>query len=498
MALGFNNNVARNDLARVFLFPDGVYKCGATGVYASCVSVDALAQDRGDITNIECPSRYRYGEFEVVGSLPGELSRMTTTLSGHMSRTEISTFYKLFIQNCKFDAHLHFGLCQAPNNFSQFDKALIFEDVSVTSFSTDPLVALQSGDRAAVNESIDISIGRFYEIVNLEYNERGTAQTTHGAIVAVAVCDLASCGSECDVNSDGCQKMFAVSTDGYAYWSNDRGASWHEVKIHGVDVDDDIPGAILDVACWGDDLVVLDDNNMLWSIDRDDLLAGTATVWGTTETAISTEAARLSTSQNQLGVLVGAGGNIAMFSDLEGGTTLVDAGFTTVQNLGAVDISMQDSTIVAAGAAGAVVYSYDGVTWYNSPTVPVNALITAVVAKNRYNWLVGTTAGQIWCTDNSGRTWSRVTYPGWASATAAIKEFGIASAHVLNFVAGSKLYRSLDGGNSWMVEPNNTKRNFPTNTALNAVVSCWYDPNFVLVGGVGAATGVIINGTDPQ
>jgi hypothetical protein len=496
MALGFNN-VARNDLARVFLFPDGVYKCGASGVYASCVSVDALAQDRGDITNIECPSPYRYGEFEVVGSLPGELSRMTTTLTGHMSRTDISTFYKLFIQNCKFDVHLHFGLCQAPNNFSQFDKALVFEDVNVTAFSTDPLVALQSGDRAAVNESIDISIGRFYEVVNLEYNERGTAVTTHGAIVATAVCDLASCGSECDVNSDGCQKMFAASTDGYIYYSDDRGQSWTELEIEdATPVTPQTPNAVLDLACWGDNIVVLDDANQLWVINRDDLIDGTATTFGIVDTAITNLASKLSTSQNQMGIIVGDNGDIAMFSDLEAGSTLVDAGFTTTEDLTAVHVGM-DGTIVAGGTNGAVVYSYDGITWYNSPTVPVAQTITDAVAKNRYNWIVGTANGQIWCTDNSGRTWTRGTYPNWAAATAQIDEFAMASAHVLYFVADNKLYRSLDGGNSWMTEPN-TKKTFPTNTALNAVSACWYDVNFALVGGIGAATGVIINGTAPQ
>jgi len=496
MSLGFGN-IARNDLARVFLFPNGVYKCGEEGQFANCLSVDALEHSRGDITKIECPSPIRYGEYDEVGSIPGELSRMTTTLSGRLSRTDISAFYQLFKKACSFDLHLHFGLCQQPNNFAQFDKAMVFEDVQVTNFSTDPLIALQSSDRAVINESIDISIGNFYEIVNLQYSQRAPLTTVAGPIVAVEVCDLASCGADCDNGSDGCQRMFAVTDDGVLYYSADGGITWSTIII--VDAGANQPTAVLDMVCWGESLVILDDANTLWYINRDDLFDGITTVFGTLLTAFAATgetATALATSLNMIGVIVGTGGHIALFTDLQGTTVLVDAGFTTTEDLLDVYIGA-NGTAVAVGENGAVIYSKDGVVWYLA-TPPAALDLTAVVVKSDKNWIVGTINGQLWCTDNSGRTWTRLSYPESATNTSPIEDLDLSTSHVLYMVTGTRLYRSIDGGASWLREPN-SRNNLPTNTTLTTVAACYWNPNFVLVGGESVGgTGIIITGVAPS
>jgi hypothetical protein len=88
-------NYARNDHARAWVFPNGVAGCCSDKLYTSCLIVDALTQSRGDITRIECPAENSYGQFTEIDGIPGEVSRMTTTLTTRYTRNERSQFRRL-------------------------------------------------------------------------------------------------------------------------------------------------------------------------------------------------------------------------------------------------------------------------------------------------------------------------------------------------------------------------------------------------------------------
>lgn len=471
-------NIARNDLARAFMFRRGIFRCNEEGEFVSCLAVDALAQDRGDVTPIECPSPTRYGDFIEIGTLPGELSRMTTSLSGRMSRTERSLFYDLFINGCPFDLHLHFGLCQRPDAFNQFDKALIFENVLVTSFSTDPLVALQSGDRAVINETIDISIGRYYEVVNLIYGRRGGTVTNDAEIVAVSICDAKSCGSECDDASAGCERIFAVSSDYVGYFSNDGGATWTATVINATPEEGAV---VVDATCYKNQFVVVDSEGDFYIVDRSTwLVEGEDAVFGVAPSGLTVAPTAIS-AVSTYGIVVGEDGTVALFNDPEAGVVVVDAGFAMTVDYGAVYV--EEGINVAGGLDGQVSYSYDGEIWYRtSADIPGEPDVTSILAKSRTNWLVGTANGQLWCTENAGQTWARGKYPDSATLTDEVTDIAKATTHVLYMTIGNRLYRSLDGGASWIREPNSAQ-NFPANSGLNAIAVCEHDPNFVIVGG---------------
>lgn len=488
--MAFNNTgvgtVARNDLARAFLFKSGVFKCGEKGEFVSCLSVDSLAQDRGDITKIECPSPKAYGQFVEVAQIQGELSRMTTTLTGRMSRSEVSSFYDLFINGCAFDFHLHFGLCQDPTQFNQYDKALIFENVYVTSFGTDPLVALQSGDRAVINETIDISIGKYYEVVNPLYAQVAQNYTVNGAIVSVEICDAKSCGADCDDSSNGCEKTFAATSDGYVYV--------HDNGVWAANAQVVLPGGAtwVDGTCWGDYYVLLDSAGTFWYAKKDALLTLTPS-WGSHASGLATTATSIS-AFNGLGVTVDSTGNISIWTDPEINSVVVDAGFASAGNA-LNDVYVGNDVAIAVGANGTVVYSYDGEVWYKSPGTPGAALtLTAVMAKSKRSWLVGTSNGQLWCTDNGGTTWTKVKYPGWLTNVNSINDIQESSNHIVWMAIGAKLYRSLDGGATWVEEPN-SKLTFPTNNKLKSIAPCSENVNYVVVGGTSTTnTGFLVAG----
>lgn len=486
--------IARNDLARGFLFTKGIYRNNQLGEFVPCLSVDALSQDRGDVTTIECPSPDRYGEFIEIGTLPGELSRMSTTLQGRMSRTDLLLFYDLFINNCPFDLHLHFGLCQQPDAFNQYDKALIFEGVQATSFSTDPLVALQSGDRAVINESIDISIGKFYEVVNLSYGIRGAAVTLGDAIVSIDVCDSKNCGSECDEASDGLQRVYAASADYVVYFSTDGGLTWTS-KV--ADAAPPVGETIVDAVCYKDDYVLLDSAGTFYIVNRNDLVYDTTNAaFGEVASGMGANAPTSMDTVGNFGLIVGENGTIALFTEPANGAVIVDAGFATSSTLNDVYISANEGIAVAVGAAGSVAYSYDAELWYTASTPNVALNLISVVAKSRNNWLVGSANGQIWSTDNAGLTWEQVKYPGSTTATAAINDIANATNHIMYFAGGAKVYRSIDGGASWTTEPNSKSEVFPTVVAINSIAVAHGEPNTVWLGGESATnTGVVVLGT---
>lgn len=482
-------NIARNDLARAWIFEDGVYKCGVKPDYIPCLSVDSLTQDRGDITRVECPDPFQYGKFVEVGSVPGEISRLTTTFTGRMTRDELSLFRRLFNKGCSFDMQLHFGLCARPTDFNQFDKVLVFEDVQVTSFSTDALVALQSGDRAEINETVDVSVGDFFELVQLQYVERGATQTaTTAALIDGLISDSVSCGDDCDTASDGCQNIFAIDSSGEVVWSTNSAVTWTAATVT-------LDGAGLQPVAGLDEL-----NGYLWAYNQNGEI-----VFTTPDDLRANATPRIVTGLNatgndqdssfSYGLVVGDAGFI-------GYTTSPDAGFTilptavTAANLSVVSIGKTGrgaDFALAGGATGTLLASPDGLSWevITTPASLAAATVTAVLPRSKVNWIIGANNGEVWCTEDAGVTWTQVVLPVVATSVTAIEQ---CNSHEVFIATNANFLRSVDGGTSFLDQPASTKA-FPTNGGLNAIFCCPTDPNRVfVVGDDGAAAGLVVDG----
>jgi hypothetical protein len=480
-------NVMINDLSRMFLFNNGVFVVDPDPEYFARLGVEGLSQDRGEPEDVEVPSVTQYGKFDKVASLAGELSRMTTTLTGRMSRTELSRLYQLFIDDCPVDAQLHFGLCQDPEDFDSFDKAMIFEDVRVTSFSTEALVALQASDRAVVNESVDISIGRYYEVIKLLYGVRGGDVTVDAAIVDVTISDRQNCGTGCDESSNGYNKIFAATADGFVYASADGGLTWESNDASAL-LDDDPVETIVGAAVYKTAYMLLTSAGNIVYAPKADLIDGTA-VFALVDSALTGAGAAIN-SFGTVAVVAGAAGDIALITDAEGSTELVNSDASV--SLGAIGVG-EDGTIVVGGASGVVMYSFDGEVWYAATALTATPTVASVLVKSKTNWIVGTTNGKLFGTANSGRTWTQMTYPGWVTNSASIAALEAGTTHVLYMATDDKLYQSANAGSTWVEQPNSTAA-FPTNASLNAIAA--FGPNFVVVGGVTAApAGILVVGT---
>lgn len=485
-----NFNVYGNFNGRVFVFEEGILKCDVEPMFLECAAIDSLSQDRGDITKVECPSPYRYGEFQEVYSFSGELSRVTTTINTYMSRISTSAFFSLFDRDCPFDLHIHFGECQNPSDFKKFDKALILEDVRATSWTTDPLISLTSADKGIVQESIDVSARRVLELVNLQYSEVATNDTVDGPFVKGLVADTRSCGGVCDNPSDGCQVQFAVTDDGYLYFTTDGGYSWTPQQI--IDIVANPTSIPVDMFVVGDSIIVASDDDILHVADRSDfLLDPVNTTWDTLDVSGSIAVNALDSAYN-VGALVGNAGVVAL-ADLYGEITIVENGSVTTEDLNDVDVH-EAGVILAGGNNGAVIFSLDNGEKWDIATAPTTDNVVSVLVKSQRSWLVGTETGELWCTDNSGVDWNRVSYPGWASATAPVLDLQANSTHVVYMLQNNRLLKSIDGGSSWVVEPSNTKKNLPTAT-MTSIAPCWDNINTLTVVGDNAGSGAVVLGS---
>lgn len=491
MANSRSNAFLTNDQARAWINQNGVYTNAGTYDYFSCVSVDGLSRDFGDQTRVECPDPNQYGQFLLLGTYGGEISQLTTAMTGRFSGTEISMLYALGKSGCAFDIQIFTGKCQRPTDRADFDKVLVLEGVNITSWSTDPLIALQSGDRAVVNETVDLTVRDFFEIVNLVYSLTGEGETIHleledpfdpipDDVVSIEYADKANCGS-CEA-SDGCQRVFAMTENGWGLFSTDGGATWTTSQL--LDSLAASPAAsILDAMVYGNIYMAIDDDDVFWFVNIEDWIADDTTPWTQVASGI-TDAVAIK-SYGAFGLLVTATGEVYQFVDQDTETVQVYDG-AGIANVDLFAVDTLGSNISVAVGDNAIVYSNNGLVWIaltSLPAIAGTSNFSAVLVRDEKSWLVGTDDGELWATDNAGATWVRVAYPGWLAPTNGINDIKASNGHVIWMAQNDRLLRSIDGGHSWILEPNSRTNTFSVLSATS-VAACSYNPNAVMIGGV--------------
>lgn len=489
--------VATNDLARVFLFPTGVNACNVRPVYGDCFSVDGLTQDNGDVTRIECPDPTQYGKFREMGVIRGEKGRLTTTLSRRMIIEEIAQLRKLFDEDCPFDAHLHWGVCTDPTAFNQYAAAWVLRDVYVTNWSTDPVVALQSGDRNPVNESIDVSAGDFYQILaTLRYTARAATLTTD-PVVDLAICGFKSCGGDACPPSNGCDKVYAISDACQLFVSLDGGGTWNEIAVTCPGDPAETP---VGVTCLGDYVVIVTaEGSYIYDL-RNNLDLDDAS-WASVQGAIT-----VGTDGNPIGIhtVFTSTGPVALIYTDTGRIFALDSNLNlTLQNDevaadAAINNMASGSGVIVAALDGGVVMVNSNGIWSQTANAPTATDLHSVVVKTAKNWYVGGEDGELWCTADGGCTWAQVVFPESAEPGTVVTDMAMSNTHVLWMAAGGRIYRSIDGGSSWVIEPNDSSPGCRIAAAelgtVSKVVACTHDPNRIMGVGTADTAGLIVLG----
>ena len=470
--------------------------------YESCMRAGSVSQGFGDIERIECPSGDEYGQFNEVAQVQGAIERASSSLIGRYASDLASTLLELAKQRCSVDIQVHFGKCTDPRAFNTFTKALVFEDVAITNYSTEDLGALQSDENAAINETSDLSIGEFYEILQLTFQERAPDVVTNQLVDAV-VCDKRTCG-DCDEYSDGCEKIYVLQggilgspgTAPDVIYTGDKGQTWASDEIFPLTNAQSANG----IACLNEYVVVVsnDAGSLCYKLQTT-IQAGTAGAW--TEITTGIVAGGEPNDIWSVGVgafVVGDAGYVYYCEDPTLGVSTLDAGIAAGgEDLNAVH-ALSDERAVAGGDNDTIVYTTDRVTWAAATATGHGGNVHAVWMRTDTEWWVCIGASLYYSVD-SGVNWTEKALPGTnITALYDIQFTKKSEGKVAGAANGAgAMWRTYDGGYSWVRLPEGVGTLTGDSTHINAIATCDKDVNFVVAAAQDAANdGVLLVGKD--
>lgn len=492
----------KTGFTRVFMI-EGRARGDREPSYESSTRMMGVDYAFGDVEDIKVPDPDNYDKFLVVGQVRGEEERPSTSLQGRYAVDVRSELLRLAKIGCSVDVQLHMGACTTPSIFNEFSKAIVLEDVLISNYGTDELGALSPDERAVVNETADISAAKIYEVLPVGASEVA-GDLVLAEVVDVVIADSLTCG-ECDVYSDGCQKIFALMLGGGGspgalpdvVFSLNQGGNWYSHDVDGAG-DADILTAIAVVAGY---VVVTDQtrvSHLYADVDEFD---------ETQDPAFAEVTANYVGAPNDMwslgprAFIVGEDGYIYLLSDPTGGPTVLDTGAASGgDDLNAVH-AIDAENAVAVGNSGAVVYTTNGALWTAATSRPlgVGEHLRCVWMRSKTEWWVGSDTGQIFYTIDAGVNWTEKTFAGSGAGVVWDLQFPTDSvgwfAHATATDVG-RMFRSYDGGYSWQAIPEGTAI-FPASDRITALYGCPFDVNVAV--GVGladdATDGIIVMAT---
>ncbi len=478
--------------ARLWLTENGASPANAPE-YKGFARVTNPTVSRGSTTQIRIPDPNRYGSFLTVGTVRGVPDPGSVNIESRRELGTVSELLRIFNKQCAVDVQVHFGDCQDPQNFSDgWDTVRIFEDVEPQQWSGSDHGAFDEGNDGALTETLGVNFARVYDVKKLRAAEVASSDLTDEA-VDVIIADQVTCG-QCGRVSDGCQIAFILVGDTSGspglppkvLFTEDGGSTWSSSVITTLGLAE----SPLRLAAVGTDLVVVsNDSGSLHYANINDILDGTES-WSEVATGFDGSGApnAISSVARDRTWIAGDGGRIYLTTDPGSGVTEQADGSQTAQNL--LDIHALDrNNVVAVGESNAVLVTANGgSTWaaVTGPAPGVNIRTVWMLSVN--DWIVGLNDGTLYYTRNAGTTWTAKSFPGSGAGTVRHVRFASKNvgymAHVTAAAAG-RILRTIDGGNSWVVLPEEAGQTIPANDAINRVAPCPDDPNICF--GVGLA-----------
>lgn len=490
--------------ARAFVIPGGA-RHDREIHYASYMRVDSGSQSLGDVTPIRMNDPNAFDRFIDVGFIRGSKSNPTTSLVEKFPMEIRSTIDRLARSGVAFDVHIQFGDCFNPSDIRQFASGIVYEYANATSHDNDALIALDDGENSEIRETLAISAQDRYRYVPLGYSNRA-AEDVINEITDVFIKRTRDCD---DDPAKPMLQMAVTKSEGgspgtgpYFFWSLDGGATWHSHEIDSLSDSEDANG----VAVVGDYVIAI-------SADAGKLAYTEVAQFYHPETpGFDPDFASVSLGLKDdpiaidsigiLGFVVGNSGYVYKVDEIAAGAQVLDDGnAANGQELNDV-YAFDESSVIAVGDAGTVIYSHDGRTFSAAPKAPVGVGINLISCAMRYadEWWVGADDGTLYVTFDSGVHWTQVILPG--TTPSAIT--GIAWAtHSVGYITATvnsagRVYRTICGGILWGVEPQLSTYAMPTVSKFNKIVADPEDVNRVLAGGANLSDGVLILGADAK
>lgn len=483
-------NLQKSSQTRLFLTEDGAGPANAP-VYQALSRALGVSWPQGDLTPIRIPDPDAYGKFVTVELQRGQEGLPTLSIESRMTR-DLSTLLTLVRKGCAFDVQLHAGACENPRDFNGgWEKIYVLEGARATSYDTAELGALDSDQDIPVNETVPLSGLDYYELKRLTAAEFAASDVVQ-EMLDIAVCDSAQCG-ECGITSDGCQVIFAISKSAggspglpaKVIYSENQGSSVGSTNVDTLGANEE-PNAI---ACVGANLIVIsEDDEALHYAALADILDGDEVWTRVTSGFVAAKGPLAIHSASPVHTWIAAeAGYIYFTEDPTSGVMVQSSGGASVQDLNDIH-AFDELNVVAVGNSNAVLFTTDGgATWAAIIGPAVGIALNAIWMKSASEWIIGANDGKLWYTNNSGGTWTEKGFPG--SGAGVVRDIAFSTPSI-GYMAHStatplgRVLRTLDGGFSWYVLPEQAGFTVPANDRINALAACSEDPNLVFGAGL--------------
>ena len=241
-------------------------------------------------------------------------------------------------------------------------------------------------------------------------------------------------------------------------------------------------------------IVVSNASQSLHWADTSDILDGIET-WAEVTTGFDASGPpnAITTIANDRTWIAGDAGRIYFAADPTSSVTEQADGSQTSEDLAAIH-AFDRNNVIAVGANNALLATTNGGTSWSlivGPAVGVD--LNAIWMRSTFEWLVGTANGRLYYTTNSGVTWTEKSFPG--STAGQVRDIKFASRNV-GYMAHetatpvARVLRTIDGGFSWNVLPEEAGLTIPAADRFNKIAACVDDVN------VAFAAGLADNATD--
>lgn len=480
----------KTPFSRVFLTEDGAAP-GHQPFYLAFGRAGATDFGLGTVTPVRVPSRDRYGAFDVVDRIKGQADLPTMPVEVRMEAAAISRFLRIANKGCPIDVGVHFGSCTNPEDFDGWEMIRILEDAEPTNYGSTDLGAIDDSQEAVITETLALSGLRMYDVKKLRPGEMAGSEVTD-PIVAVVICDAKSCG-DCGIDSDGCQIVFAVTNGSTGspglpaelLYTQNGGLTWAATAISTLALAEAPTGA----ACVGKNLVVIsEDSGSLHYAPIADILAGTET-WTEVTTGFVTGPRAIYSASGSATWIVGAGGYVYFSDDITAGVDVQADGTLTAQDLNAIHGTDRQNLITVGDSNAALITTNGGATWtlFTGPSVGID--LNAIAMRSPQQFLIGTNGGRLYYTVDGGVTFTEKAFSG--SGAGSVRAIQFASKNV-GYMAHDtatpvgRILRTVNGGFSWSVLPEDSGVSMPDNDQISAIAACTDDVNVVFGGGIAA------------
>jgi hypothetical protein len=477
---------------------------GGEFTYMGDAKVEGLNKPFGESVPIYGQDPNRAAKFRIIDRMPNtEENLWTFTMTAYVNRDVESPLKQAAIGRCTIDIQIHYGRCNDPTDFADYESTYIIDSALISQYNTSPLVAREPKDAAVIEETVNVSASNAYRFVGRDLGLSGLT-TVNGYITDLALCNV-TCSSTCNLN--GCGRLYALiaSFNGNSSptiglkiaWSDDNGLTFYTATLDNFNDTASIGYLIyadLKIECTKDYVIVFNEasENSAVETGRYIYLAVPHTSFVPAATTVEPTVVPYTyflttTATCKAGgtILLGSMSgriqrltNNLVFSTLYAGIGNPDE-FTTA--IDAIDI---DNILAFNYGSGVVsIVRVNGRPFVRTLIDFVTGQVSACAMITEERWLLSDTTGAIYVTEDGGLSWTNTQNLG-----SCVTSFAMSTEAVgyLTVAFPALVYKTIDGGATWSIVTKGVS--WPTNEGagnyitLQKAVACT-DPNTFFVAG---------------